>query len=706
MLLLALVGVFIWRGFIPAWKSLNTDFPDYYLAARLYRERYSLDQIYRWTWVQRQKDHAGIQRPIVTFTLLTPFSLLPALPFSGLPPLEAKRCWLLLNLIFLALAAGLLHRLSGLGVRRLAILIFLAIVPLRTNFLFGQQCILLLLLFSVAAWFYLRNRPLVSGAALAVAASLKIYPGLYVLFFAFKKQWRAACSLLAGTLGLLLASAGLFGFALIRIYLAEVLPWPLRAEGQDPYNVNWNSFSALLHRLFVFEPSLNPHPLIYAPATYAVLQAFCQALIFVPCVWLISSSRDDPAREKLEWGVFAAMILMLSTNPTSYDFAALVLTAVFAVDFLLRAGRRREAALVVALYALVCYPTYRWVPESTMGWRALLAMPRLWSMTALWVVLLVVLGRSRKPAVSSRLRWRRAAAFGALGAGLVILGVATNLVSEHGEFQNYADRLVSRPRALLATDPVLAGSALLFTTMTSRGYSTAELLGGKLRLLPFNFDSFHPAGVPGSNFAWVELTGKHSRVVRLSVEATGASIPKLVVEAEDAEEPVVSPDLRWLAYIRETKGRGALWVKALERSSVRGNPRPAERRLSTTGFDVLDAAFAPDDRIVFSARHGGPPALFVTRPASGTIAVMHSPKPRRYPAVSPDGRWLAFSQLERGNWQLWVEERSTGTEHQLTNSNCNSVAAAWYPDSKHLVYASDCARGYGLTALCRIKAVP
>src|SRR5487761_718585 len=85
--LLALAGVFLWRGFIPAWKSLKTDFPDYYLAAHLYHQGYSLDKLYDWTWVQRQKDHAGIEQPIVTFTLLTPFSLLPVLPFSSLPPL-------------------------------------------------------------------------------------------------------------------------------------------------------------------------------------------------------------------------------------------------------------------------------------------------------------------------------------------------------------------------------------------------------------------------------------------------------------------------------------------------------------------------------------------------------------------------------------------------------------------------------------------
>lgn len=704
--LLLLAGVFFWRGFVPAWKTLNTDFPDYYLAARLYHEGYSLDQIYDWTWTQRQKDHAGIKRPIVAFTLLTPFSLLPALPFSGLPPLQAKHYWLLVNLVFLVAIAGFLYRMSDLNARRIMILIFLAIVPLRTNFLFGQEDILLLLLFTLAAWFYLRNQPARSGAVLAIAASLKIYPGLYFLFFARKKQWRGVISLFAGTLALWVVSAVLFGFQIVKVYLTEVLPWPLRAEGQDPYNINWNSFSALLHRLFIYEPVLNPHPVIHVPSAYAILQTLCQALIFVPCICLIGSSRSDAEHEKLEWGAFAVMLLLLSTNPASYDFAALILTAVFAVGYLIKTGQKRTAVLLMLLYAFVCLPTYRWTPAVMSGWHALLGVPRLWLLTALWVCLLAILSRSYRPALSPHLRWRRAVSFGALGAVLVALGVATNLWSQHDEFRNYKYRLVSRSEALLATYPVVAGSALLFTTMTDRGYGTAELIGGELQILPFPSDSFHPAGVPGANRAWVEVASSRSQIVRFSLDARGRLAGHTVIEAEDAEQPVVSRDLHWLAFVRETKGKGRLWVKALQRDPDGEKMNSRVRPLSPAGFDVLDVAFAPDDRIVFSARHSGPPRLFTILPDSSVIAFQHGIGPRRYPAFSPDGRWLVFSQLERGNWQLRIQNELTHVEHQLTNSNCNSIAPAWYPDSKHLVYASDCARGYGLTALCKIQPVP
>src|ERR1700730_1970137 len=72
----------IWKGLVPAWNKLNTDFPNYYLVARLLREGYNLDRVYDWTWLQRIKDHWGLQQSLVGFAGLTPFSALPVLPLT------------------------------------------------------------------------------------------------------------------------------------------------------------------------------------------------------------------------------------------------------------------------------------------------------------------------------------------------------------------------------------------------------------------------------------------------------------------------------------------------------------------------------------------------------------------------------------------------------------------------------------------------
>ena len=75
-LLVAALGLFVWRGLLPAWNRLLTDFPNYYLAGRLFREGLPLDRLYDWEWLQRLKDHVGLDQPLVGFVPLTMFSAL------------------------------------------------------------------------------------------------------------------------------------------------------------------------------------------------------------------------------------------------------------------------------------------------------------------------------------------------------------------------------------------------------------------------------------------------------------------------------------------------------------------------------------------------------------------------------------------------------------------------------------------------------
>jgi len=53
-LLVAALVLFVWRGFLPAWRHLLTDFPNYYLAGRLFRAGAPLDRLYDAVWLQRQ----------------------------------------------------------------------------------------------------------------------------------------------------------------------------------------------------------------------------------------------------------------------------------------------------------------------------------------------------------------------------------------------------------------------------------------------------------------------------------------------------------------------------------------------------------------------------------------------------------------------------------------------------------------------------
>ncbi len=52
--------------------------------------------------------------------------------------------------------------------------------------------VLVLLLVVFSAWLYFREQEFASGITLAIAGALKIYPALFLVFFLWKKQWRAA----------------------------------------------------------------------------------------------------------------------------------------------------------------------------------------------------------------------------------------------------------------------------------------------------------------------------------------------------------------------------------------------------------------------------------------------------------------------------------------------------------------------------------
>ena len=705
-ILLLLIGLFFWFGFRPAWTTLNTDFPNYYLAARLHRQGFTLDRANDWAWFIRQKDHAGIKNPIIGFVGLTLLSILPVEPLASFPPLAAKRLWLIVNLILLGLVILLLTRMLKLGLRRVMLLTFLALDPLSLNFRYGQMHVLVLFLLTVAAWAYLRGLPATSGAALAVASALKIYPALFLFYFIRKKQWRAVFGLVGG--GILLAglSLALFGWPANRNYLFEVLPRLLSGTSLDPYAVRWNSLSALFRRLFIAEPDLNPYPLVNFPPAFALLQAFCQVALFVPFLWLVNPRRRYSGRDMLEWGGYVALLLVLSTAPASYHYCALILSATLVADYLARTGKMPALAAWIALYTLVCLPIYRWTPSSPPGWQAVLSFPRLYAELVLWIFLLWELNRANDTPLRLRLRTREAAAFGFIFIFLFGVEAAAGFRSLRGQFENYSGRVTTSPNIIVATEPVAGRLGMWFVRLTSAGFGLTNLQGTNAQNFNFDSDAFHPSWSSAGDQLWVELSGSRSRIVRIDRPDNPNHSALPVTMVEDATMPAVSTDGRWLAFIRDDKGRGSLWVANLTEGKQQRDGLRA-REIAAPNDDVWDVSFGSNGQILYSARPSGTLQIFSADPVSLQVKPLltGSSAPSRFPAESPDGEWLAYSREKGGAWHLALLDLKTGRDILLTHGECNSTHPAWTEDSKTIIYATDCGRGLGLTALARV-AVP
>ena len=56
--------IFLSTAFRAGWTQSATDFPNYYTAAVLVRERMPLRRFYDWTWFARQMNYSGVERQL------------------------------------------------------------------------------------------------------------------------------------------------------------------------------------------------------------------------------------------------------------------------------------------------------------------------------------------------------------------------------------------------------------------------------------------------------------------------------------------------------------------------------------------------------------------------------------------------------------------------------------------------------------------
>jgi hypothetical protein len=676
-ILLALLATQMTLRTLPkAWQTLNTDFPNYYLTASLVHDGYDTSRVYEWPWLQRQKDHRDIDQPLVGMVPITPFSTLVIYPLTSWPVLTAKRCWLIFNLGLLVATLSILRRLTRHPWRHLSLVAVLSF-PLRVNFLFGQYYVLLLFLLTLACWLYICQKRFLAGIAVGFATGLKVFPALYLLYFLRKRDLKALAGGVLGFLSAGVASIYAFGWELHRTYLFQVLPSALRGEGLDPYNLQAASLSSLLHKLFIYEPQLNQHPAFNAPWLFATLHPLLQTMLMAPALLLTAPNESCPRRVQLEWAAILLASLAISTSPASYLFTLLILPVCLIWEVLREEKSKWRVAILLPLYVIAGF--VGGTNNGAEGWIALLMVPRLYAMALLCGFSYVVLVKqeSSNNARRDRLAWSLAL------IAILTLGIAFNLRHQQGLYADYRERIPISKEVFMAVHPTVEEDQVLFVAMQHDGYHSGVERFGAVHFNKGHDDELGIAAASGNQ--WVEQTGHESRII---------SVPHGSTSIQQAESPVASFDGRWLAFLREEHGRTRIWTRALDQPSARDNP------LTPPGFNVFEMSFLPGGEIVFSASSGGGhPGLFV----ADRVGIVRSlgMGEVRYPSISPNGHWLAYSELQGGNWNLWLRDLSNGQKRRLTNAACNNTEPAWAADSQTLIYASDCGRALWFSALCR-----
>ena len=679
-----LAALLLWKGILPGWRVLNSDFPNYYLVARLLREGYSLDRIYDWIWLQRIKDHWGLDRALVGFAGLSPFSALPVVPFSIFPAIVAKRLWIVVNVLFLFSSVELLSRVTSLGRRRIWLLALLAVFPLRTSFLLGQMHVLVLLLLIAAYYFHRKGRQIACGVCLAIAGALKVYPLLLAGYFLWKKQWRPAFAIFCTTLLLLAVGYLWFGSDVMNIYVAQILPRSLQGEVLDPYNAHAASGSALFHRLFIAEPALNPAPLLNSPSLYAVLYPLFQVAVLVPLLAVCDVRAGRPDAEQLEWAALVLALLILSPVPSSYHFVVMIFPIVLLLDVLLTRGEQSVAGVVIALYCLISIIEFLPVSASN----ATFAFTRLWIELLLWEVFLFSLWPRREDRkLADPLRMVSLCAVVVVIWSLGALGYHRHFAHLDKEMSR---RILSSVRPYLANEPRPTAAGFVYTAMLPEGYRALDQsgrkvwIGGKGDNRADQLSVAAAKNTPGLLLELADSTG--SRIV---------AVPSGRILITNAESPAISSDGRSVAFIREKKGRGTLWISRLD------HPLSAYQ-VAGDAYDVRDVSLAPSGLIMFGAKVNGRISIFSMMPGDEPRLFSSPDEDVDSPAISPDARLVAFRKLVHSRWQLGYLNMGTGEEKMLTVADCNAYSPVWAAPLR-IAYATDCGRGLGLSGLASVS---
>ena len=213
----------------------------------------------------------------------------------------------------------------------------------------------------------------------------------------------------------------------------------------------------------------------------------------------------------------------------------------------------------------------------------------------------------------------------------------------------------------------------------ARGLSNIARVGGGT-LVAHPAGSFEPSVSPdGTWFAFVSSRDGDAEIYRASLD--GGQVQRLTAFHLDDVAPKVSPDGKWIAFVSNREGQDRLFL-------VKPDGRHQRRLHTDDGEDTRhdageyeaaesDAVWTPDSKELFFSARGprGRWHLYAADVASGRRTQLTDGEwDDQLPAVSPDGRWVAFVSSRDGDPEIYVLLRG-GTPSRVTES----VGADWKP---------------------------
>jgi Glycosyltransferase family 87 len=390
LLLAALAVNLIVRGIVPAMSNVDSDFPSYFTAAKIVADGGCVERLYDIPWFQEQMRRYQIGKPSEgKFSPQPPPMALMLVPLTPLGPLNALRVMTGVSALCLIGSIILLARILAWSTVDAAILVMLSGSAIASALRLGQPYILVSASCILGYYAYVRRRPWLAGACFGLFTPLKYFPVVILVYLAFRKRWQLV---VGGTLAIVtvtLASIAVLGWKIHAQFLTSVLGNHLvaRLSMQDPFTANFQSFDTLFRRLFVFDATANPRPLVAAPLLQGAGVLVTKTAIFLVAITtLVRLARSRGAAATApSIGLLGIVTLLLAPATATYHMVLLWLPVALLVDFFLHQRAFAYAYFVLGSYALTGFYPYRFnVPFEGRGGLTVLAYPRLFLLLAMF----------------------------------------------------------------------------------------------------------------------------------------------------------------------------------------------------------------------------------------------------------------------------------------------------------------------------------
>jgi serine/threonine-protein kinase len=204
---------------------------------------------------------------------------------------------------------------------------------------------------------------------------------------------------------------------------------------------------------------------------------------------------------------------------------------------------------------------------------------------------------------------------------------------------------------------------------------------GEVETLPFRPERYGALNIsPDARKLAVSVLGKASHI--WIFDLVGKGEPQRFSTEENEQHPVWSPDGTRLVFDGPESGTWAIFWRPADRSSER-------QRLLVKDHQIFPCSWSPDGQLL---------AIYESTPGGWDISIFNlkTKELQPYlasrfnewgPAFSPDGRWIAYTSDESGQYEVYVQSWPlSGGKWQVSTTTGGNEEPVWSKNGRELFY--------------------